>query len=232
VSQARVLTSGALELDRRWALFDERDRPINGKNRAAIHEIRAQFDLARLEVVLGGHTFSLERQGSEIANWFSTRLSERVELRENRDVGFPDDTDSPGPTFVSEGSLARVAEWFALPSDEMRRRFRTNIECDAVDAFWEDRLYGAPFTIGPVCLDAINPCARCVVPSRHPDTGDVLVGFQRRFMEMREAQLPEIAQRGYFDHHYRFAVNTRIAPSEAGKTIREGDEVALRDHAP
>ena len=28
-----------------------------------------------------------------------------------------------------------------------------------------------------------------------------------------------------FDHHYRFAVNTRIAANQAGRVIREGDRI-------
>jgi uncharacterized protein YcbX len=130
LSEAAVLASGALAFDRRWALFDDRERPINGKNRLAIHRIRASFDLARLEVTLtlDGRTFSLERERQGVERWFADRLDERVVLREDCRVGFPDDLDSPGPTFVTAASVARVAEWFAIDVAEARRRFRTNLE--------------------------------------------------------------------------------------------------------
>ena len=66
LSEATVLASGALAFDRRWALFDGRDKPINGKNRVEVHRIRAQFDLDRLEATLDGRTFSLERDHYDI----------------------------------------------------------------------------------------------------------------------------------------------------------------------
>jgi len=227
VDEARVLPSGALEFDRRWALVDGRGRFVNAKNRVEVHSIRAAYDLDRLEVALDGEVFSLVREASPIAKWFSNRLGESVEWRENTELGFPDDTDSPGPTFISAASVTRVAEWFGLSVEEARRRFRTNVEFDGVEAFWEDRLYGSRFRVGAIEVDAINPCQRCVVPSRSALTGTQDTGFQKRFAELREAQLPAFTERGPFTHYYRLAVNTRIQPSEAGKVIRVGDEVTF-----
>jgi uncharacterized protein YcbX len=227
VNAATVLPSGALEMDRRWALFDARQRPINGKNRVEIHRIRAHFDLGRLEVTLDGRTFPLEGEPQRIEGWFSERLNEPVSLRQNRAVGFPDDLDSPGPTFVTEASVQRVAEWFGIDVDEARRRFRTNIEAAGAEPFWEDRLYGGAFRVGDVQVDAINPCRRCIVPSRNPMSGEAMLGFQKRFMERREEERGPIPAPQLFDHHYRFAVNTRIPSSVDGRTIREGDPVTF-----
>ncbi len=231
VNEATVLASGALALDRRWALFDARDRPINGKNRAEVHRIRASFDLGPLEATFDGRTFSLVREPQAIARWFSDRLNEPVVWREDCETGFPDDTESPGPTFVTEASLSRVAAWFALDLANVRGRFRANIEAGGVEPFWEDRLYGETFRIGDVSIDAINPCRRCIVPSRDPSTGDALTGFQRRFMERREAERGPTPAPHLFDHHYRFTVNTRIPSTEAGRTIREGDRVSTATDA-
>ncbi len=225
VEFARVLPSGALEFDRRWAMVDARGRFVNGKNRAEIYAIRAVYDLTAREVALDGDVFSLDRQGPAIAHWFSERLGEPVECRENAEVGFPDDLDSPGPTFVSSPSLRQVAAWFSLDEAEVRRRFRTNIEFDAPEPFWEDRLSGASFRVGDVEVHAVNPCQRCVVPSRDARTGAQDAGFQKRFAELRQAQLPAFAPRAGFDHFYRFAANTRIGSGEAGKTLRVGDSV-------
>jgi uncharacterized protein YcbX len=227
VREARVLPSGAFEFDRRWAMVDARGRFVNGKNRVEVHSIRAEYDLARMQVTLDGREFSLTLEGGVIAKWFSERLGEAIEWRENTEVGFPDDTDSPGPTFVSAASMARVAEWFDLPVDEARRRFRANVEFDGVEAFWEDRLYGSRFEVGDVQVDAINPCQRCVVPSRDSMTGEQSAGFQKHFAELRKSHLPASAKAERFNHFYRLAVNTRIQKSEAGKTIRIGDAVAL-----
>ncbi|MFM2124148.1 MAG: hypothetical protein RL328_599 [Acidobacteriota bacterium] len=221
-----MLRSGALELDRRWALLDSRGRFVNGKNCAEVHSVRAGYDLANREVSLNGQTFSLDRQGAEIAQWFSTVLGEPVTWQENAEVGFPDDLDSPGPTFVSTASLQQVAGWFGFGLDAARRRFRTNVEFEAPQAFWEDQLYGSRFRVGGVEVEAVNPCQRCVVPSRDPLTGASLEGFQKRFAQRREAELPQFARRAGFTHFYRLAVNTRIAATEAGKTIQVGDPLS------
>ncbi|MEP6961173.1 MAG: MOSC N-terminal beta barrel domain-containing protein [Acidobacteriota bacterium] len=223
VEEARVTASGALELDRRWALVDGKGRFVNGKNRPGIHTIRAEYSVPGLEVSLEGRTFSLSREGNAIAAWFSERLSEPLEWRENVEAGFPDDTEASGPTFVSAASIAKVAEWFGWPLVTTGLRFRANIEFGGTPAFWEDRLYGRSFTAGDVTVDAVNPCARCAVPSRDPFTGQQDNGFQKRFTEMRQANLPPWADPADFKHFYRFTVNTRIAPRHAGKTIRVGD---------
>jgi uncharacterized protein YcbX len=225
VQEAKVLAGGALEFDRRWAMVDARGRFVNGKNRVEVHSIRAEYDLPSLHVTLDGRGFSLTRDGDAITKCFSERLGEAIEWRENTELGFPDDTDASGPTVVSAASMARVAGWFELNVDEARRRFRANVEFDSVEAFWEDRLYGSRFRVGEVEVDAINPCQRCVVPSRDSVTGAQGAGFQKRFAELRAAQMPESARTGQFNHYYRFAVNTRIQNREAGKTIRIGDAV-------
>ena len=226
VREAQVLPSGALALDRRWALVDARGRFVNGKNVAAIHGLHAQFDVPARAVTLDGRTFSLEQQGTAFAAYCGERLGETLTWAENSDVGFPDDVDATGPTFVSAASVAAVAAWFALDVDGTRRRFRCNIEIDGVAPFWEDAFYGSTLRIGGVEVQAINPCARCVVPSRDAHTGEAIVGFQKRFAELRQQQLPPGTSTAPFNHYYRFTVNTKIHAAEAGKLIRLGDRVA------
>jgi uncharacterized protein YcbX len=223
VVEATVLPSGALAFDRRWAFVDERDRYINGKNVQAIHAVPVTFDLPHREVSFDGRAYSLRDAGA-LEHAMSQALGQRVALRENVDAGHPDDLESPGPTCVSAASVAAVAGWFGRDVDETRLRFRTNIEWDEGDAFWEDRLYGRRFVMGRTSWLAVNPCQRCVVPSRHPATGVAIEGFQRRFAEARERALPPEADRDRFSHFYRFAVNTRLV-SGADTVIRVGDPV-------
>jgi uncharacterized protein len=226
VHEARVLPSGALEYDRRWALVDGRGRFVNGKNVATIHTLQARFDMAVLEATVDGRTFSLTRQGRELAAWCGEKLGQELTWTENPEVGFPDDLQATGPTFVAAASTSAVASWFGLEVDGARRRFRYNIEIDGVDAFWEDALYGGSVRIGDVEVQAINPCARCVVPSRDARTGEALAGFQKRFAELRQQHLPPGTSAALFNHYYRFTVNSRIAGAEAGKRIRVGDAVS------
>ena len=225
VSEAMVLASGALALDRRWALMDARGRFVNGKNVPAIHTLDARFDVSALEVTLDGRTFSLTRQGEELAAWCGKRLEQPVTWAENVEVGFPDDVEATGPTFVSAASVKAVAGWFGLEVDDAGRRFRHNIEIEGVAAFWEDALYGRTVSIGDVPVHAVNPCARCVVPSRDARTGEATAGFQKRFAELRQQHLPAGTSTAPFNHFYRFTVNTRIAADQAGRSIRVGDVV-------
>lgn len=225
VTSARVLPSGALECDRRWALLDARGRFVNGKNFPNIHRIGARFDVSGREVTIDGRTYGLHAQGTAIAAAYGDILGEALTWTEDAHVGFPDDLDSPGPTLVSAASVAAVAGWFGLEVEAVRRRFRTNIEIDGVEPFWEDALYGGALGVGAVEVQAINPCARCAVPSRDAATGEATPGFQKRFAELRRANFAGSASPALFDHYYRFTVNTRIAASQAGKVIRVGDEV-------
>ncbi len=66
-------------------------------------------------------------------------------------------------------------------------------------------------------------------PSRDALTGEPNAGFQKRFAELRRANMQDFARSAQFNHYYRLAVNTRIAASEAGKTIRIGDPLLAVD---
>ena len=100
-------------------------------------------------------------------------------------------------------------------------------------AFWEDHLFaGDPrstvrFRIGDVNFEGSNPCARSPVPARDAHTGADFVGFQKRFSEMRRAELPAWSPEERFDHFYRLSTNTRVPPTEQGKVLRLGDVLRL-----
>ncbi len=235
VSQARVLDSGALEGDRTYALFDAQDRFVNGKRTAAIHRLRSTFseDGQFITMAVDGHpaTFSLQQQRSELENWLGDYFQQPITLQANPDSGFPDDTEAAGPTVISTATLQTVADWHNLTLDEARRRFRTNLEIDGVPPFWEDQLFsadGSPvsFAIGDVVLEGINPCQRCVVPTRDALTGKATPDFQKMFAQQRAATLPAWASTQRFNHFYKLAVNTNIR-GQAGQVIRVGDSVSV-----
>jgi len=83
------------------------------------------------------------------------------------------------------------------------------------------------FRIGDVQFEGSNPCARCPVPPRNPQTGAEFPGFQKRFTELRRATLPSWSPQERFDHFYRMATNTRVAPAESNKLLRLNDPVVL-----
>ena len=227
VEVATVLPSGALAGDRRWAFVDGKDRFVNGKQFPAIHRIRTVVAPEASTAVVDDLHFRLAGDATPVEDWMSARLGTPVRLIENPDAGFPDDTDSPGPTLIATATLEAVAGWFDLTLGQARARFRANIEIGGVPAFWEDAFYGGTGRLGDVPLLWVNPCARCVVPSRDPLTGDATPLFQKRFAEQRRASLPAGTDPTPFNHFYRLAVNTRLAPGSTGGAIRAGDPVAV-----
>jgi uncharacterized protein YcbX len=239
VQQAEILPSGALRHDRRYAVVDEQGKFINGKRTPLVHRVRARFNLDRESAQLqcGGETGGGHLNGSrdELAAALSRWVEQPVRIVEDRESGFPDDRESPGPTVVSTPTLRTVAEWFpGLAEEEVRRRFRANLELDGVSAgelpaFWEDRLYSHAgeairFRIGSVVLAGTNPCQRCIVPTRDATTGETWLRFVKAFAARREEALPAWAERSRFDHFYRLAVNTRVV---ASGMIRVGDTMEV-----
>ncbi|MFN0053888.1 MAG: MOSC domain-containing protein [Planctomycetales bacterium] len=236
VESAAILSSGALEHDRRFALFDAAGGVVHAKGYPAIHGLRAKFDLDNLKVTLRrgtkSRTFHLSDDRAPLEEWLGEHFGMPIQVRENSAAGFPDDTAAPGPTIIGSATLTEVAGWYPhLTVDEMRLRFRANLEIEADEPFWEERLYreegeAIRFRIGDVELAGTNPCARCVVPTRDPRSGVRFPEFGRIFEEKRYETLPYWATRSRFDHFYRLAVNTRPV-SERGGTLRVGDKVEL-----
>jgi uncharacterized protein YcbX len=196
-------------------------------------------------------SFAFPGDAESAAEWFSMYFEQAIQVRYTRE-GFPDDGLAPGPTIVSTASLQAVCEWFpGMTLDEARRRFRTTLEIDAdhsaigneldrssgaaetLPPFWEDQLFAESetsvvrFKIGDVAFEGSNPCARCPVPARESQTGITNDGFQKRFTDLRGAQLPPWAPAERFDHFYRLATNTRVPSTEHGKLLRLGDGLSF-----
>jgi uncharacterized protein len=242
VPEARISPSGGLALDRAWALHSVDGKWVNGKRTPAIHLIRAAYspDLREVTLSVPGdrreiptRAFAFPGAYEDAAEWFSVFFEQQILVRYSEN-GFPDDPVANGPTIISTPSLQSVCEWFpAISLDEARQRFRTTLEINDVPAFWEDQLFGEDersvvrFKIGEVNFEGSNPCARCPVPPRNPQTGEILDGFQKRFNQLRESTLPPWSPRPRFDHFYRLATNTRVASSETNKLLRVGDPLRL-----
>ena len=243
VSDARVLPSGALEGDREFAIVDGAGQFVNGKRTPRVHQLRARFNLAERSnrtIAVGeegtGETceFELDRDRSPLEGWLSNFFGQPVRLQHHPEAGFPDDTNYPGPTAISSATLTAVADWFeGLDATQMQQRLRANLEIGDVAAFWEDRLcangdLGVSFRVGEsVTLAGTNPCARCIVPTRDPQTGVKYRQFQRTFAERRQATFPEWGNRDMFDHYYRLAVNTKLVGLGANGRICVGDRVHI-----
>jgi ferredoxin-NADP reductase/uncharacterized protein YcbX len=238
VDTARVLASGALADDRRFAIFDGLGQYVNGKRNPRVHLLRSAYYPASRQLKLAkgtagqAATFNVFSERAGLEEWLTDFFGFAVSFRENVGVGFPDDTDSPGPTIIATATLRAIADWFGLSLEQTRARFRTNLEVDGVPPFWEDRLYGVRgttvrFSIGNVVFDGVNPCQRCVVPARDPLTGLSVPDFAKRFVELRRKYLPEWAEPSRFNHFYRVAINTRLVAHHAGQELSVGNRIRI-----
>jgi uncharacterized protein YcbX len=247
VESVSIVENGGLAGDREFALFDAEDNYVNGKREQQIHRIRADYeatgeriDTVRLSTAeTESHRFAVDELGdSEAVDWLSEQVGYPVSLARDPAGGFPDDTTASGPTIISTATIETVASWFdGISTEGMRRRLRPNIELGGVPAFWEDHLFTdrshhVEFAIGDISFRGVNPCQRCVVPSRDPDTGKEYDGFQSKFIEKREETLPEWSGGDWFNHHFRLMLNTMIPQSEWGSEIAVGDVVEVGETVP
>ncbi|EDP76471.1 MOSC N-terminal beta barrel domain-containing protein [Hydrogenivirga sp. 128-5-R1-1] len=229
VKCARLTPSGSLLHDREFALFDEEGNVVSGKREKKIHRIRSEIDLdtgvALFRYEGKSYEFTLE-EVKAIEDFFSEVFGYRVYLRRSTE-GFPDDRKAHGPTIVSRATLREVGRWFGLEEENVRRRFRANLEIEGVPPFWEDSLVGEDspkkFYIGEVIFSGEGISKRCPVPTRDPYTGEELRGFVKKFIEKRKETLPPWSPRGRFeDTFYRLCLNTSVLK---GEELSVGDEL-------
>ena len=244
VPAATIGPAGSLQFDRAWALYSLDGRLISFSRNPALHRIRATYSTGFSSVTLAAPsdprnlapgTFSFPADTQSAAAWFSAYLDQPVMVRHDP-AGIPDDLIANGPTIISTASLETVCDWFpGITVAEARLRFRTTLEIDGVPPFWEDQLFGPElrsvvrFHIGEVALEGSYPCIRCPIPARDPRTGEDTIGFQKRFVQLRRAQLPPWSHAERFEHFYCLATNTRIASTQAGKRLALGDSLRLAD---
>jgi len=239
VTEAAITPRGGLAQDREFAIFDAGGKYVNAKRNDGVFSIEHEVDWTAGTITFWGDgnakaTFALTDAQSEVDAWLSNYFEQPVTLQRDTEGGFPDDPKRPGPTIISQATLDTVASWFpGLTSDDILTRFRANLVIDGVPAFWEDQLYGpdestsVTFQIGEVIFEGVNPCQRCTVPPRDPETGEPYPHFSETFRERREATLPDWAPLSRFNHYWRLAVNTCVPTSEVGKIVRVGDPVVI-----
>ncbi len=244
VERATFGPDGGFVRDRQLALVGPDGEYVNGKRTAAVHRVTASFDLAAERVTLDAPavadaparvTLPLSAH-DRLADWFTRYVGLDVSVRAER-PSYPDDTAASGPTVVSRATLETVADWFDLPVENVRRRFRANVELGDCVPFWEDTLYDdrshrIEVAVGDTTLYGDGPCRRCVVPARDPDTGRETPGFTERFVKRRQATLPDWSDTDRFDGAFRLAVNTVVPPDTTGDAVAVGDTVRLDGRVP
>ena len=238
VDVAEIGNHSYLVNDRRFAIFGEDDKLINGKSEPKVHLLRLRRkDDACLECesVLLNETFTFDTTGhtTSFAMFLSRHFGKPVEVREDQEGNFQDVPHDAALTVVSTASLQQIGAWMKIDDlDELRARFRATIEISGVPAFWEDRLFGkpgevVPFRIGDVELEGIGPRERCVVPTRHPSTSAVYQGFAKEMAASRWNHVPDYSVLHEWGHGYFLSVDCRIAKASFLKRIRLNDLLTL-----
>ena len=260
VDRERVAISevGGLAGDRAYAIVDADGEYVNGKRTAAVHRLRSSVDLDAGVATIGvagpdeRRRFDLDDDRDALARWLGEYFGFEVDVEAAPGGDLADSRVYSdivaGATVASAATIREVASWFpALDEEDVRRRFRANLEVEGVEPFWEDRLVrGGPangdgdhagesepdpprFRVGAVTFRGVKPITRCVVPTRDPYTGEATDGFRQRFLERREETFPARADRDAFDHFY--ALTTLAHPDEGDwdEAIAVGDQVELLD---
>ena len=245
VDSATFTSAGGLVGDREFAFFTPDGRYVNGKRFEAIHRIRASFDVKLRVVTLWSlehpepQSFHMDQQRLEITAWVSKQLGlQGIELKHDPVSLFPDDRKSPGPTIGSEASLIAAGQYFTptITLSEMINRMRVNIIIKGVEAYWEDSITpnaetGGILRLGKAELIVTNPCSRCVVPTRNPETGIPSEDFMKTFMQHRKLTLPAHLKHDfrYEKNPYRLTVNV-LGPAKG--MIRIGDKAVIGSKIP
>ncbi|MFT3907953.1 MAG: MOSC N-terminal beta barrel domain-containing protein [Ferruginibacter sp.] len=239
LQKAMVTKGGCLLHDREYAISDEKGNFIIGKTNPLVHTLRTKFDLGN-EIVSfrrqdenGWNQFHLQNEKPAIESYLSAYFGVSILFQKNSNGRFLDIPDISGVTVLSTSSLESVSAWYNnMDLDETRKRFRATIEIDAVPPFWEDHLFskegiGIEFLIGNVTMFGMSPRARCVVPTRDPETGEVTHAFPKTFARHRAATQPGWSTLDEYGHHYFLTVNCYIPETEIGKFIEIGDKVSI-----
>ncbi|WP_254532727.1 MOSC domain-containing protein [Natrinema gelatinilyticum] len=254
MTTGQITEGGTIEHDREYAVLAKpADRPyepetesassgdyINGKRTDAVHRLRSTFDpdARTLTLHVQGETtpqtFDLEDR-TELNRWLTDYFDQPASVRRYTASGHHDlhKHDISGPSIISTATLREVASWFPeIDLESVRRRFRANLEIGGVPPFWEDRLVAnhgeaVAFRIGDVQFEGIEPCERCVVISRDPDTGEEYDAFRQRFIRKRRETRPEWLDSDRFKTDFRLMTVTNVPQREWGKTIQVGDTVEI-----
>jgi uncharacterized protein YcbX len=239
LQKAMISEGGCLWHDREYAITDDTGKFLIGKTNRLVHTLRSEmnFETETVSFRRQGETdwkhFQVQKETEEIQSYLAEYLGMPVRFNKNSTGRFLDIPDISGVTVVSQASLQSVSEWYEnLTLEETRKRFRATIELEGITPFWEDHLFlsegkGVEFTIGEVTMFGMSPRARCVVPTRNPQTGEVTHAFPKIFSKQRAASKPDWSTLDNYGHHFFLTVNCYIPETETGKFIAVGDEVSI-----
>ncbi len=190
-----VLERGGLRGDRCFYLIDERGRMVNGKHLGALSSVMADLDEDGQRLTLrfpGGEVisgavergtgvetrfFAHTRRALTLAGPFASALSEHagqpLRIVAPADGSSAVDRGEDGAlSIISRASLLALADAAAVPEIDARR-FRMSIEVTGAGPHEEDTWIGRELTLGGALVRLRGHVGRCIVTSRHPETGEV-----------------------------------------------------------
>jgi uncharacterized protein len=210
-----VLRLGGARENRRFYLIDERGRMLNGKQLGDLQTVLADYSDAerrlRLTFPTGQLVEGVVQPGDPVQTRFfsqtrtarlidgpwsqalSNYLGQPLRLVEaGAQIGAADRGARGGSvSLISRASLARLAEAGGETAVDWRR-FRMLFEIDGVGANAEDRWVGHVVRIGDALVRMNGHVGRCLVTSRHPETGAIdlptleILGSYRRDQDTTE----------------------------------------------
>ena len=228
-----ALDTGGIRDDRRFVIVDDTGRVLYGADLPAFVGARSSWDGAVLALTFadGGRAEAAVEPGERIdarasggrqvpgvlvPGPFAAALSDRAG-RDLRLVHVAVGTGAPGPvTIIGDGTLRRLQRELGVAELDARR-FRMSIELEGLDAHEEDSWSGRAVQIGQAVLAVGGPVPRCVLTTRHPDTGVRDLDTLRAILAYRPAMATGEPPLGVYA--------TVLEPA----VIRVGDTVRLLD---
>lgn len=237
--QSAELGTYSLLHDREFAILAKDGRLINGKRTGRVNELKASYDLEKQLIHLvpraGGtsKSFALAEEDPALIKYLEDFFEIPVHFLRRTKGELMDIPKMSSITIVSEASLQSLqADIVDVSLENLRLRFRTNLEIGGVSPYWEEQLFQAPgvgmcFKIGKVELIGVSPRARCNVPPRDPLNGETDKSFIKKMLQSREAHLPDNSTLAQFGSLYHLTINLYLPESEKGKTINVGDPIEI-----
>ena len=202
VKGMRLLARERIDLDRdgardnrRFYVIDERDRMVNGKTVGELTTVTPDYDHAQRRLTLrfadGTEVADAVRPGPSVTARFFSRPAEGrlvlgpwsqalstltgrslrlVEANGGR-VGV-DRGRVGAASLISSASLAHLAGVAARDAVDARR-FRMLVEVEGTEPYAEDAWVGSAVRIGAAVVRMHGHVGRCLVTSRHPETGEI-----------------------------------------------------------
>ena len=229
----------SLKHDRAFAIMGEDGRYINGKRTGKVNQLKASYDLEKGLISLSPRgqgqteTFELNVHNKELNKYLADFFEMKLHLVYSDKGELLDEPYKSCTTIISQATYeSLLADLPQHTIEDLRLRFRTNIEIKGVESFWEEQLFKSPsigirYSIGDVEMIGISPRARCNVPPRDPFTGETDKSFIKTMMQSREQSLPKDSSLALFGNTYHLSVDTYIPPTELGKKIRVGEDVKI-----